>query len=62
MCIKSAPYLHLKNANRSLDMELFNALMLILLTKFAPFSNAPLEGFFSGYFFYCDAKLAPNAM
>ena len=36
MCIETAPYLHQKGANRALNMILFYAMVLILLTKFVP--------------------------
>ena len=36
MCIKYAPYLYSKSANQALNMVLFDALVLLLLTKFVP--------------------------
>ena len=60
MCIKSAPYLNYKSANRALIMGFFYALVLLLLTKFVP-TITPLEGAVSACFFFTfDAKLAPN--
>ena len=55
--IKYAPYLQQKNACWALDMVLFYALVLMLLTKFLPIE--PLGGdAVPIYFFYFDAKFA----
>ena len=50
MCIKSAPHLLNKSANRALIMGPFYALVLMLLTKFV-LTITPLEGAVSAYFF-----------
>ena len=49
LCIKYAPYLHFKSANRALKLVLFDALVLKLFSKFVP--NRTIEGAISAVFF-----------
>ena len=59
MCIKSAPYLHLKCANRELNMILYNAFELMLLTKFVPYITIRICCFCITFLSF-DDKLDPN--
>ena len=55
MCIKSAPYLHQKNANKLLSVVFFYALVLMLLNKL--FQNSTFRKWSSGiHLFNYDAK------
>ena len=61
MCIKTASYLHKESAIQALNMVLFYALVLLLLTKFVPNSNFR-RYCFCNIFFNFDANSAPNLM
>ena len=57
MSIKTVPYFLQKNANLEVNMVLFYALVLMLLTKFVP--NSTFRRCSSGIMFFgYDAKLA----
>ena len=61
MCIKFAPYLHQNSANRALNIVLFYALVLMLLTKFV-LNRTIRRCCFCINFWNFDAELAPNAL